>query len=650
MGSLPARSNNDPIRLISKPNFTGLRREQAIGQLLMKTTDLREAQLNEARNVHRRTGAKTGEALLALGYVRGDHLASALAYKHELPLFDEQNMTMDETLQRTPFAAWCRDHRLVPLAIQGDAILVGTTDPLNSSLFQAAQAEAGQPILPVVMTNRDIERLLHSANRVADLRFSTDDLKERVPADSAHRVLTTPQAVFALALLAVFGLGLVVNWAMALIVTNCILASLYFLSSLYKLYLVHEGWFENRAITTSLNGNGNGHASLNDRDLPIYTILVPLYRETAVIPQLKDAITALDWPKTKLDVRLLLEEDDTETITAARKAKFPAYETFIMVPKGGPRAKPKACNYGLIHARGEYVVIYDAEDIPEPDQLKRVYPVLRDADSGLACIQCRLNFYNANQNLLTRWFTAEYYQWFDLTISGLFRTQVPIPLGGTSNHFRREVLERLGAWDPYNVTEDADLGVRLYKLGLRTEILASTTYEEANPAVGNWIRQRSRWVKGFTQTWLVHMRHPVQLWRTLGPRGFLGFQFIIGGTVLSLLLNPLYWGLVVAWFATQWEFIRMLHPTVIYVPAFLAFVFGNYVFVHLGLMGAVYSGNHGLVKYTLLMPIYWVLMSIAAWKGVLQLVSRPHHWEKTEHGLAIVPQSDPITAAEEMIA
>ncbi|HEY8598322.1 MAG TPA: glycosyltransferase family 2 protein, partial [Thermomicrobiales bacterium] len=374
------------------------------------------------------------------------------------------------------------------------------------------------------------------------------------------------------------------------------------------------------------------------------TILVPLYREAVVIPQLTRAIAALDWPKSKLDVRLLLEEDDLETIQAARAARLPAYFTFVIVPKDGPRGKPKACNYGLAHARGEYVVIYDAEDIPQPDQLRKAYVAFRSAGPALGCVQSRLNFYNPEQNLLTRWFTAEYSMWFDLLLPGLQRTSAPIPLGGTSNHFRRAVLAELGAWDPHNVTEDADLGVRLFKRGFRTAVIDSTTFEEANPRLGNWIRQRSRWIKGYAQTWLVHMRHPIRLWRALGPGGFLSFQFLIGGTVLVLLLNPLFWALTLLWFVSFWSLIERLFPGPIYYIAVIALYFGNFAFIALSVAGALARGHYRLVKYSLLSPFYWVLMSIAAWKGVLQLLYRPHYWEKTQHGLAPTHGTDPAAA------
>jgi cellulose synthase/poly-beta-1,6-N-acetylglucosamine synthase-like glycosyltransferase len=310
----------------------------------------------------------------------------------------------------------------------------------------------------------------------------------------------------------------------------------------------------------------------------------------------------------------------------------------VVVPDAQPKTKPKACNYGLIHAEGEYVVIYDAEDRPEPDQLKKIVAAFRLAEERIVCIQCKLNYYNSEQNLLTRWFTAEYSHWFDLLMPGLDASDAPIPLGGTSNHFVTERLVELGAWDPYNVTEDADLGIRLFKVGYKTAIIDSTTFEEANSDLYNWVRQRSRWVKGYIQTWLVHMRHPIRLWRTLGMRSFWSFQFMIAGTFVGFLLNPFYWLLTTMWILTHAHFIQQTFPGTVYFLAAMGLFLGNFVFVFINVAGVMRRGLFDLVKFALFSPLYWALMSIGAWKGLLQLFYRPYYWEKTVHGLDVVPR------------
>ncbi|MCL4352802.1 MAG: glycosyltransferase [Firmicutes bacterium] len=424
-------------------------------------------------------------------------------------------------------------------------------------------------------------------------------------------------------------------------VISSLLIIMYSVTIGYRLWMIRQG----TDIPAESLSTSDELASLDDRDLPVYTILVPAREEAAVLPALTKALDELDYPKDRLDVKLLLEEDDDETIHAARSAHLPSFIDIVIVPADNPRTKPKACNYGLLRARGEYVTIFDAEDIPEPLQLKKAILAFRKHDDKLACVQAKLSYFNANQNLLTRWFTAEYASWFDLFLPSLYAAKLPIPLGGTSNHFRTDRLRELGGWDPYNVTEDADLGIRLYKAGYYASVIDSNTYEEANSEFVNWVRQRSRWIKGYIQTWLVHMRHPLKLYQSMGPRGFWGFQMSILGTPLMFLLNPLYWFLTSLWFMTNWHIIPSLFPPGIYYLGMINLLGGNFIFTYINALGAAKHGNWDLVPYTLLTPIYWSMMSLASWKALVQLITRPSHWEKTIHGLSAPHQLPPIANA-----
>jgi len=381
-----------------------------------------------------------------------------------------------------------------------------------------------------------------------------------------------------------------------------------------------------------------------DRTLPLYTILCPLYREAETVDQFLQGMVKLDYPFDKLDIRLLLEEDDLETQIAARAAKERlgncSEVQLVIVPNAPPKTKPKACNYGLQGARGEYVVIFDAEDIPEPDQLKRALAAFRRLPDDTGCVQAKLNYFNPTQNLLTRFFTAEYSMWFDLFLPGLFAVGSPIPLGGTSNHFERESLSALGGWDPFNVTEDADLGIRLARSGYRTAIIDSTTWEEANSRVGNWIRQRSRWVKGYMQVWLVAMRRPSRLLRALGPWRFFCFHATVGGTPFLLLLNPVYWGLALVWAFTAWGVVPQLFPQPVLAISLLTGLLGNLMLIYLAIYGLIKREHYSFVPLMFLSPVYWVLQSIAAWKALYQLLAKPHYWEKTVHSLATQPTEE----------
>ena len=198
-------------------------------------------------------------------------------------------------------------------------------------------------------------------------------------------------------------------------------------------------------------------------------------------------------------------------------------------------------NYGLNFARGSIVGVYDAEDAPEPDQILKVARKFLEVPSDVACLQGVLDFYNAHNTWLTRCFTIDYAIWFRLVLPGLVRLGLPIPLGGTTVFFRRSALEAFGRWDAHNVTEDADLGVRLARRGYRCDFVQSVTEEEATHTVRAWIRQRSRWIKGYAMTWAVHMRDPLSLLGELGPLRFLAIQILFLGTLSQFLLAPLLW-------------------------------------------------------------------------------------------------------------
>jgi glycosyltransferase XagB len=343
-----------------------------------------------------------------------------------------------------------------------------------------------------------------------------------------------------------------------------------------------------------------------------------------------------------------MEADDEETIQTFRDWNAPSHFEGIVVPYALPKTKPKACNYGLIHARGDYIVIYDAEDRPDSDQLKRILVAFAKAPPEVVCIQAKLNYYNRHQNLLTRWFTIEYSMWFDLFLPGLDASKAPIPLGGTSNHFKKDALIEAGAWDPYNVTEDADLGIRIHKRGYKTAVVDSTTYEEANSHAYNWIRQRSRWIKGYIQTWLVHMRDPIKLIRSIGFKSFLSFQFVVAGTFFSALVNPIYWILTTLWFFFEWDFIQQIFPGITFYFGAICLFIGNFAFTYMNVAGAMRRGYYDMVKYALLSPLYWGFSSVAAWRGLWQLIFKPFFWEKTIHGL-YEPKVEPeVTSKKEL--
>ncbi|OGH17080.1 MAG: hypothetical protein A3C22_02085, partial [Candidatus Levybacteria bacterium RIFCSPHIGHO2_02_FULL_37_10] len=447
---------------------------------------------------------------------------------------------------------------------------------------------------------------------------------------SALRTFTKVQKTIIGLILIDIGLGFYISPLLTLQILVAVLSTIYFADVIFNLYLIVKSLSFPREITSTeqeLN-------ELKDSNLPVYTILCPLYREASVIPQFLEAMDKLSWPKEKLDVILLLEEDDKETIEKVEQMILPSYVRTLIVPHSIPKTKPKACNYGLAHAKGKYLVIFDAEDIPDPDQLKKAYLGFGKSDKNVICLQARLNYYNPHQNLLTRFFTAEYSLWFDITLPGLVSIDTALPLGGTSNHFKTESLRAVEGWDPFNVTEDADLGVRLFKKGYKTAMIDSTTLEEANSRVGNWFRQRSRWIKGYMQTYLVHTRGNESSVKGQALHSLI-FQLVVGGKIAFVLINPFLWIATFSYFALYayvGPAIEALYPTVVFYMAVTSLVFGNFLFLYYYMIGVAKKGQWNLIKFVFLIPIYWFMTSISAFIALHQLLFKPHYWEKTIHG------------------
>jgi glycosyltransferase XagB len=403
----------------------------------------------------------------------------------------------------------------------------------------------------------------------------------------------------------------------------------------FRVWLVHDAWrrADNRAPAVP---------RLPDPQLPTYTVLVPLYREANVLEPLVAHLSRLDYPEDRLEILLICEADDDETIRAVQFAALPDQFRLVVCPEGTPRTKPRACNYGLQEATGELCVIYDAEDRPEHDQLRRAAEMFHMTPPDVICLQAPLDYHNHDHNLLTRFFTVEYNFWFDLLLPGLVRSRFPVPLGGTSNHLRVAELRTLGGWDPYNVTEDADLGLRLYAGGSSTRMLDSVTYEEACSRLRPWIRQRTRWQKGYLQTWAAHSREG-GLRRRGGFRSAACLHLLVGGCVVVNLLNPPFWALTIYFAITRADWVLTLFPGALLYPAVLSLVVGNFFFYYVNFMAVLHRERWHLVHAVVLMPLYWLLMSVAAWRAVGQLITSLHRWEKTPHGLS-GQETDPATS------
>ncbi len=368
--------------------------------------------------------------------------------------------------------------------------------------------------------------------------------------------------------------------------------------------------------------------------LPVITVLIPLYHEKAIAEHLLNRLEAIDYPRELLDVCLVMEASDHTTRNAVGRARLLTWMRLITVPDGTIKTKPRALNYALDFARGSIIGVYDAEDAPAPDQLRKVAQHFANAPPNVVCLQGTLDYYNARANWLTRCFTIEYAAWFRVILPGYARMGLVVPLGGTTLFFRRDALEKLGAWDAHNVTEDADLGIRLARHGYRTEFVHTVTEEEANGRFWPWVKQRSRWLKGYAITYGVHMRDPVRLWRDLGAWRFFGLQILFAGTLAQFLLSPLLWSFWLIPFGVPHPIQTLLPPAAFWGFAGL-FVATEVAALAIAWVALGRAGKRGLWPWALSLQLYFPLATIAAYKGLLELTWKPFYWDKTAHGVLL---------------
>lgn len=382
------------------------------------------------------------------------------------------------------------------------------------------------------------------------------------------------------------------------------------------------------AFTYSSRSSLQAARHLDDRDLPVYSILIPLRDEAHMVPQIVRAMCRLDYPPEKLDVMFVVESASSETVLAVEREIADPRFSLVVVPKAPPHTKPKALNYALPLARGEHVVVFDAEDVPDPSQLRRAASLFAQMPS-LECLQAELLIANGSHHWIAHMFAAEYAGHFGVLLPAIGRARSPMPLGGTSNHFRTATLRRIGAWDAFNVTEDADLGIRMARLGLRVDTLAVATWEEAPESVIAWIRQRSRWMKGWMQTLLVHSRHPRQLLADLGWRDLFAFYIFVGGMVLAIAMHGLF--LMSSFSQAIADIVATGRPGTWTMASFLTLALGYGGAAAINVIGLERLGHGGKISSILGLPVYWLIASYALVLAIFELLARPYHWAKTTH-------------------
>lgn len=416
--------------------------------------------------------------------------------------------------------------------------------------------------------------------------------------------------------LAGMGIGLIMHPALSLSALSLLLFSIFSVLIAWRILLLFVG-----ICLRSIHRDTPLTSNL-DPDLPVYSVLVPVYKEAALMPQIAQSLARLNWPPSRLDIQILLEADDTDTIIAARDAKFPPHVRFTLIASGGPRTKPNALNVGLSEARGRYLTVYDVEDFPHPDQLRAAFHGFQSAPADMVCLQAPLVGATRTGGWLSAQWALEYAVQFSLLLPATALYRMPLLIGGTSNHFRREALQALGGWDAWNVTEDADLGMRVARAGLSTGVISLPTFEEPPNQLGVWIAQRSRWIKGFMQTWFVLMRDPVKTIRQMGVIPFMTMQLSLGGSIVSPLFH-LPCVLLLALAMTSDQFMLGTFGTSLLVAA-----------LTVGFCGDVCApGPHTVSRWvaTFTRPLYWPLHSIAAYRAIWELANDPFFWAKTPH-------------------
>ncbi len=595
-----------------------------LGDVLVRLGHLAPEERDAALNQQQQQDTLLGTILVVSGLVSRDQLDEALSEQSGLGRINLDAAPPDPTLMDAVDPYTCLKLDAVPWRHFGGRHVIAVANPADGPA--AMQALAADPARAALAIARP-EAIRRAINRHFGAQMRRD-AATRCPSDLSCRSLmshrTSWRKLGSIAALA-GGIATAPWLALQLALAWILVANLATMA--LRLVAIFTRLRRGPRVVTSVP------RLVDYKRLPPVSVLVPLWREERVAAQLLEALSAMEYPAPLLDIKLVLEEEDETTRAAIARSVLPPTIEVVTVPKDTLRTKPRAMNYALPFCRGEIIGVYDAEDKPDPGQIRAVVQHLMDAAPDVACVQGYLDFYNTADNWLARCFTIEYATWFRVLLTGVQRLGLPIPLGGTTVFFRRRALEEIGAWDAHNVTEDADLGMRLARFGYRCEMIATTTMEEANcHGARRWIGQRSRWLKGYAITWATHMRNPARLRRELGWRGFLGFQVLFLGGMTSYLALPLLWLLAAAAIGLRAPVYDHL-PGPLLAAFFVSMALGQIVMVTTAGLALIDSGRARMLPWILTLPLYWPLGALAAYRAVAEVFYAPFYWNKTEHGL-----------------
>ena len=636
---LPTDSAPAPFRLRAAragdrpaPQPSG-RDRRPLGQLLLEDGAISDRNLLKALVMQRREQAPLGELLLAHGWVTEQALTRALTRQWRTTSIDLTAMPPDSRLIDRAGADWCLSHGVVPWRRAGGVTYVAAARPDRFEPLRGQLESQLGPVRMLLAPDTDCIQALLTARRTALTRHAETCVQPNLSCRSRNE---SKLGRMLLGMMAALAVGLWIAPVMVLAVISLMAVVTLAATTLLKAAAFGATLRGQRAADLTAAAAAPPEM---DAKLPLISVMVPMFREEHIADRLVGRLARQDYPRELTDILQVVEESDDITRAALRGVPLPSWMRVVTVPDGPIRTKPRALNYALNFCRGSIIGVWDAEDRPEPDQLHSIARHFHRVGPQVACLQGALDFYNPRTNWLARCFTLEYSAWFRGILPGMARLGLVVPLGGTTFFIRRTALDAAGRWDGWNVTEDADLGVRLARLGYTTEIVETTTHEEANCRAVPWVKQRSRWLKGFAMTWGVHMRNPVRLWREIGPWRTLGFHLQMFATVQQFLMAPVLWSF---WLVT----LGFGHPvqTLIGPAAGTAIIALFLLSEALNIAVAAWSvrrTHRGLMPWAPTLYLYFPLACLAAWKACYEIVVKPFYWDKTTHGLFDQAAEDP---------
>ncbi|WP_299373585.1 glycosyltransferase [uncultured Tateyamaria sp.] len=620
---------SDPLLRLSQPRPV-LRRDRPtlpVGRQLVNAGLITQTTLIEALGKQHTYNAPLGEILVADGHVDRRDVLHALATQHDTDHVDLRLDPPSPLMARALPARLCQKFSVVPWRWIGTTLLVATTRPDRFDALRAAAPAPGFDIRPVLADQDQINtqistlhgaELAHRAVTLVPQEISCRDWSPLKALGDGGLVLLA--ALFGAALIAfpLWVMTALIGWGVVTLVLTTVLK---------LLALVTQ-------MTDRVPTAPEPLPKVVPHRLPRVSVMVPLFKEERIAEALVARLSRLTYPKALLEVVLVLEAKDAVTRATLARTKLPQWMRVVEVPDDGTiTTKPRALNYALDFCDGDIIGVWDAEDAPEIDQIEKVVAHYAQAGPDVACLQGILDYYNSSYNWIARCFTIEYASWWRLVLPGVARMGLVLPLGGTTLFFRREILEELGGWDAHNVTEDADLGVRLARRGYRTELIPTATFEEANCRAWPWVKQRSRWLKGYLITYCVHMRNPRALLHDLGWKRFIGFQVMFLATFSQFVTLPLLWSFLLPTFGLPHPVTETLGAGVIW-PLAGFFIFAEILNALIGILATSAKERRHLIPWVFTLPLYFPLGALASYKALYELVFDPYYWDKTQHGTA----------------